>query len=140
MTHKIVVALCLPLLLSCSNSDSSSEEGMLSCSGYDSPTLTVTVQNSLSRENIVSAEVLIYNTNSSTMLGAGQYDSVEENFFSNSRFLDSNDTPFLGVVVSGVNYHTYVDREMGFTVNANCGNKNDWALSVYLCPLDSNCL
>lgn len=46
----------------------------------------------------------------------------------------------LGLVVSESNYHTFVNKDLGFEVNTSCNARNEWSITIYLCPLGTACL
>jgi hypothetical protein len=140
-SHIKIFIVSIMLLLSggCLH-DTTTESPTATCTGFYSPTLSVSVLDSLTMLPITDATVLLQIT------GADSVSSkvLSWNLDHSSYYTDVSDenvgSGSFTVVASKDAYHTSVVRNISFEVNSSCGARNDWTITLYACPETSACM
>lgn len=139
MKALLFIVLLSTQLVACGGSDSSSSEAdqKTSCTGFSSPSISVSVLDSQTNTPIESARVDVTYLDSSEPSTEAFYENETLTYL---RVLSDSDYEFLAVVVSADDYHTYVDKSRALVVDTSCGAENTLKFKVYLCPLGTACI
>ena len=139
MKALLLLVLLSTQLIACGGSDDSSSETdqKTSCTGFSSPSISVSVLDSQANSLIENARVDVIYLDSSEPSIEAFYETETLTYL---RALSDSDYEFLAVVVSADNYHTHVDKSKALVVDTSCGAENVLEFNVYLCPLSTACI
>jgi len=140
MKALLLLVLLSIQLIACggsSNSSSSEEDQLASCTGFSSPSISVSVLDSQTNSLIENARVDVTYLDSAEPSIEAFYETETLTYL---RTLSDGDYEFFAVVVSADNYHTHVDKSKALVVDTSCGAKNTLEFKVYLCPLGTACI
>ena len=124
-------------LIACGGSSSSDDVKKISCTGFTSPNISVSVLDSQSDESLNTARVDVIYTDSNAASAEATYDSQMEAYVG---LLPSEEYKSLAVVVSADNYHTSVSKHQALVEDTSCGAKNTLAVTVHLCATGTACI
>lgn len=124
-------------LIACGGSSSSDDAQTISCTGFTSPNISVSVLDSQSDESLNTARVDVIYTDSNAASAEATYDSQMEAYVG---LLPSEEYKSLTVVVSADNYHSSVSKHQALIEDTSCGAKNTLAVTVYLCATGTACI
>lgn len=137
MKALFLLVLITSQLIGCGASDDSGDEQLVSCQGYDSPSIAVSVLDSQDDSNLDNARVDV------TYVGS-TIPSTEAIYASESKIyvgtLADGGYESLAVVVSANNYHTYIGKREVLATDTRCGAENALEFTVYLCAVGTACI
>lgn len=144
----IILPLLLALLFSCNDSTPASEDDDIStCLGFGSPNINISVNDSLNEgTKIETANVNIHFQDGSNDIISATFIPEEDNNTDTDTgsywaLLNANSNDYeISIVISDLNYHTHVTRNILVNVDTSCGADNGITYTAYLCPLSSSCL
>jgi hypothetical protein len=124
-------------LIACGASDDSEDEQLVSCHGYNSPSITVSVLDSQDDSSIDGARVDVTYMGSTISSTEAIYASESKTYVGT---LADGGYESLAVVVSVNNYHTYIGKRKVSATDASCGAENALEFTVYLCAVGTACI
>lgn len=124
-------------LIACGASNDSEDEKLVSCTGFNSPSIAVSVLDSQDDSNIDSARVDVTYIGSTIASTEAIYVSETQTYGTS---LSDGDYKSLAVVVSGDDYHTHVEKSKTLVIDTSCGAENTLEITVYLCAVGTACI
>jgi len=110
----------------------------LTCLGFRSPNLNIKVMDSISGSEITDANVTMIVSNSSgTQSTVVAWDDTLSGYYAPTEAL-VNGT--YSVVAARDAYNASVVKNIEFVADTSCGAANDWALTLYMCPVGTACI
>ena len=138
MVNKILPILYMIILIGCQHDDSTDNDEVATCLGFNSPTLSIFIKDSMTDQDITDSVVILYTT---TSIGT-QNITISWNSEVSSYFVDAESLTegVYSITASKTGYNDAVIKDLEFELHTSCGSENNWEATLYMCPIGTSCL